>query len=285
MDRNEKLEIAKRLRHSTEMEMSRDDLEKLLDAELMKPEAEMDAELVQQILELLEDNPSPMQQHTSWRKLDKRLSFKRWQPVVTGLARIAVIVVMLVALTYASYGTAQALNWEFLLRLMRPFAETFMVYTGKSPESTPLPQTEEVYGDFDMTFSQQEFTTLADCPDQIDGYPAKPAWMPDHFEYLQGSMYSDYQVTSITHVFKSDAGSCIIDISKFRDNKDATSYHFEQLPADGTTMNVADYQVAVYHNTDEATLTASWLAENTHYFITGVFSQEELFLTIDSMMK
>lgn len=285
MNRNEKLEIAKRLRHSTEMEMSRDDLEKLLDAELTKPEAEMDAELVQQILELLEDVPSPLQQHASWQKLDKRLSFKRWQPVLTGLARFAAIAAMLVALTFTSYGTAQALNWEFLLRLMRPFAETFMVYTGKTPEPTIVPQTEEVYGDFSMTFSQQVFTTLADCPDQIDGYPAKPAWMPDHFEYLQGSMYSDYQVTSITHVFKSDAGSCIIDISKFRDNKDATSYHFEQLPADNMTMYVADHQVAFYCNTQNAMLTASWLAENTYYCITGPISKEEIISMIDTMMK
>ena len=53
MNRNEKLEIAKRLRLSTESELSRDDLEQILDAELSKPEAEMDTELVQQILEML----------------------------------------------------------------------------------------------------------------------------------------------------------------------------------------------------------------------------------------
>lgn len=285
MNRNEKLEIAKRLRHSTEMEMSRDDLEQLLDAELTKPEADMDAELVQQILELLEDTPSPVQQHASWQRIDKRLSFKRWQSVMIGLARFAAIVVMLVLLTYASYGTAQALNWEFLLRLMKPFTETFMVYTGKTPEPTPVPQTEAVYGDFDMMFSQQEFTTLADCPDQIDGYPTKPVWMPSHFEYLLGSMYSDYQITSITHVFKSDAGSCILDISKFSDSKDATSYHFEQLPADNTTIDVADYQVAFYHNTRNTSLTASWLVENTYYCITGPITKDEIILIINAMMK
>ena len=58
MNRNEKLEIAKRLRLSTESELSRDDLEQILDAELSKPEAEMDTELVQQIVDLLEETPS-----------------------------------------------------------------------------------------------------------------------------------------------------------------------------------------------------------------------------------
>ena len=58
LNRNEKLEIAKRLRLSTESEMSRYDLEQMLEAELNKPEDEMDTELVQQILEILEDGLS-----------------------------------------------------------------------------------------------------------------------------------------------------------------------------------------------------------------------------------
>ena len=144
MNRNEKLEIAKRLRLSTESELSRDDLEQMLDAELSKPEAEMDTELVQQILEILEDGPSMEQQHKSWQQIDKRLKFKQWQPVVSGLTRIAAVGVILVAIMFATYGTAQALNWEFLLRWMRPFAETFMIYSGDRPEPTPVPVTSEV---------------------------------------------------------------------------------------------------------------------------------------------
>ena len=82
MNRNEKLEIAKRLRHSEEMEMSCDDLEALMEAELNKPKDEMDTELVQQILELLEEAPSQVQQHDAWEKTHNRLKFKQWQPVV-----------------------------------------------------------------------------------------------------------------------------------------------------------------------------------------------------------
>ena len=285
MNRNEKLEIAKRLRLSTESELSRDDLEQMLDAELSKPEAEMDTELVQQIVDLLEETPSQAQQREAWRKTDKRLKLKQWQPVVTGLTKIAAVGVILVALMFATYGTAQALNWEFLLRLMKPFAETFMVYTGDKPTPTPMPQGDVVYDDFTMTFTQQEFASLADCPDKIDGYPVKPVWMPEQFAYIHGSMYSDYQVTAITHVFRSDAGSCIMDISKFRDSKDASSYHYEQLPEDNVSMYVAGCQVAFYYNTDNTQLSASWLVENTNYFITGSISKEEITIVIESMMK
>lgn len=285
LNRNEKLEIAKRLRLSTESEMSRYDLEQMLEAELNKPEDEMDTELVQQILEILEDGPSMVQQHKSWQQIDKRLKFKQWQPVVSGLTRIAAVGVILVALLFATYGTAQALNWEFLLRWMRPFAETFMIYSGDKPEPTVAPVTTEVYGDVGLTFAQTEFNTLADCPEKIDGYPVKPVWMPERFTYLQGSMYADTLVTSITHTYQSDMGICIIDISMLEDESKANAYHFEQLPAENTSMYIAGYRIAFYHNSDNTTLTASWMCENVHYTITGSVSEEEITTIIDSMMK
>ena len=285
MNRNEKLEIAKRLRHSEEMEMSRDDLALILEAELSKPEAEMDTELVQQILELLEEAPSQAEQHEAWKKTHKRLKLKQWPPVVSGLTRIAAVGVILVAIMFATYGTAQALNWEFLLRWMKPFAETFMIYSGDKPEPTPEPMTSEVYSDVGRAFTQEEFATLADCPDKVEGYPAKPVWMPERFTYLQGSLYSDPLMTCITHVFRSDSGNCIIDISMLEDGNQSDTYQFEQLPAENVSMYVAGYQITFYNNTDNAMQSASLVAENTTYFITGPISEEEIISILESMMK
>lgn len=285
MNRNEKMEIAKRLRHSKEMEMSRDDLEAMLEAELSKPETEMDAELVQQILEMLEEAPSQEQQRGAWQKTSKRLMLKQWQPVVSGLTRFAAAIVILVAVLLATYGTAKALNWEFLLRWMKPFAETFMIYSGDDPAPTSAPSEITIFEDFDIEFTQQEYATLADCPDKIDGYPAKPVWMPERFAYLQGSMYSDMQLTSITHLFQSDSDTCVIDISMVKDENNEDAYEFEQLPAENSSTFAAGYLVAFYHNTRNAQTTASWVAENTHYCITGSISEEEIISILEAMMK
>lgn len=285
MNRHEKLEIAKRLRHLTEMELSSDDLALMLDAELSKPEAEMDTELVQQILDIMEEDPSQEQQREAWQKTERRLKLKQWQPVVSGLTRIAAVGVFLVAILFATYGTAQALNWEFLLRLMRPFAETFMIYSGGSPEPAPEAKVSEVYNDAALDFTQTEFLTLADCPDQIDGYPAKPAWMPERFTYLQGSMYADTLMTSITHVYQSDMGFCIFDISMLDDASKANAFHYEQLPAENMSTFVAGCQITFYTNTDNATLGASWVVENASYYISGSISKEEILSIIESMMK
>lgn len=285
MNRNEKLEIAKRLRLSKESELSRYDLEQMLEAELTKPEAEIDTELVQQILELLEESPSQEQKRKSWEQIDKKLSFRKWRPIVSGLARIAAVGVILVALLHATYSTAQALNWEFLLRWMKPFAETFMVYTGDKPTPTPMPQGDVVYDDFTMAFTQQEFASLADCPDKIDGYPVKPVWMPERFTYLQGSMYSDAHTTAVTHVFRSETGKCIIDISMVETSNETDAYQFERIPDENKSKYIAGYQITFYNNTDNAMQSASLVVENTTYFITGPISEEEIISISESMMK
>ena len=160
-----------------------------------------------------------------------------------------------------------------------------MIYSGDKPEPTVAPVTTEVYGDVGLTFAQTEFNTLADCPEKIDGYPVKPVWMPERFTYLQGSMYADTLVTSITHTYQSDMGICIIDISMLEDESKANAYHFEQLPAENTSMYATGYQIKLYHNTCNAQITASWVAENVHYFITGSISEEEIISLIESMMK
>ena len=285
MHREEKLEIAKRLRHLEEMEMSRDDLEQMLEDELAKPEAEMDTELVQLLLEELEEAPSEAEEQASWNRIDHQLRAKRRRRMVSLAARAAAIVVAVAGLAYGMYGTARAFNWTFLLRLMNPFAETFMVYSGNEPEATEPPAPAEVYGDTFSSTTQMDFASLADCPDRIDQYPAKPVWMPERFHYLMGSMYADMHMTSVSHMFKSGDGRCMVDIIVFADDIAASTYQFEQVPDHNVTDNRSGYQIKFYHNTENDILTASWMVENAHYCVSGTIREEEIISILNSMMK
>lgn len=286
LNRNEKLEIAKRLRLSTESEMSRDDLEKLLEEELTKPDAEMDATLVQMILELLEDGPSEEEQHDAWQQIENQLSSKRrWQPALNMLARIAAIGVILLAVMFTMYGTARAFNWEFLLRWMRPFAETFMLYSGDLPEATAVPAPSEVYSDAVSDIAQTEFTSLADCPDEIAGYPAKPVWMPERFAYVQSSYYADAQMSSITHLYQCDDGVCIVDVIVYNPDNGVNSYSYEQTNSTSYTTNVAGYDATYYKNNEGGLISAAWMDEAANYSINGSLSEEELTTILTTMMK
>ena len=56
--------------------MSKEKMILLLEAELEKPEEEMDTELIQHILEALEPTPSLEQQRASWEKIKRALIAK-----------------------------------------------------------------------------------------------------------------------------------------------------------------------------------------------------------------
>ena len=66
---------------------------------------------------------------------------------------------------------------------------------------------------------------------------------------------------------------------------DVDAYHFEQLPAENTSQYVTGYQITFYNNTDNAMQSASLVAENATYFITGPISEEEIISILESMMK
>ena len=51
------------------------------------------------------------------------------------------------------------------------------------------------------------------------------------------------------------------------------------------TQALAGYELAIYYNTDNAKLTASWMVDNTHYCITGAISEDEITSILKSMMN
>lgn len=286
-NRNENLEITKRLRLSSESEMSRDDLELMLEEELTKPEDEMDPELIQLILATLEDTPSSKAQRESWKQIEQKLSSKRqWLPAMNGLTRIAAIGVILVAVMFATYGTAQAFNWEFLLRLMRPFAETFRLYSGDSPTATPVPDASHIYGDIVLDITQKEFTTLEECPSEIAGYPIKPVWMPEQFAYMQGSLYIDALLTTVTHTYSSDAGFCLVDITILDDSGSNNAFEYEHTNA-ANTVNayVAGYKTTFYYNNEGILSSASCIVDTAHYSITGNVTKDEIIRILEEMIN
>ena len=136
-----------------------------------------------------------------------------------------------------------------------------------------------------IPITQKEFTTLAECPDEINGYSIRPVWMPEQYVYSHGSLYSDMHMTSVVHVFTNAAERCIIDITVFKENNDFNVYQFEQIPDENMSTYVSGYQITFYRNTDNKMLTASMMVENAHYCITGTISEEEIVSIFESMMK
>lgn len=284
MLKNQELsEIMKCMHNDAETEMSRDVLEDMLNKELCKPEEEMDADLVRELLLLLEDGVTGQEQQEAWRATAEQLPVRRMHPVLKWGARLAATLVILLGLSALTYKTAEAFNWQLVLRLMRPFAETFMLYAGPQPveEAAPI----VTYGETAKPDEPRQYASVEEVPAQLLGYPARPYGMPERFTYLQGSCYSDDLSTSLTHVYSSDDGICIFTLLILNDSEQITSYQYERTPEETREQYFAGCRVTYYLNSDDMTMSAYWTQDNAQYSIFGGIDEAELERIVEATMN
>ena len=95
--------IIEQLKLNEDMEMMRHEIEALLDKELAKPAEEIDAQLVQDLLDLLEVSaPTPEQCDTTWNAIEQSLRKPHklnWSKVLLRCAAAAAAVIVLLFVT------------------------------------------------------------------------------------------------------------------------------------------------------------------------------------------
>lgn len=305
MNQNEKIELIKSMQNDSGMEMSTDDLEKLLEEELGRPESEMDAELIAELLELLEEDRLEDQsdaqteaqadaqvrvsEAASWKRLEKKLKARQAKAAVQSagkwLFRAAAVVVALAALSYGMFSTAQAFNWEFLLKLFEPVAETFHLYSNnQETEKVPTAPTEQdVYTDADNGYQAVTYATADEFPDVYHGYAVKPEGLPERFTYLQGSSFEDSNMATITVVYSEANGKCILSMTRFSNANTIVGIDLEKTKDQNSEKYVAGYPVTFYYNQDHATLSASWVNEDAHFTVTGTLTEAEMIRVIEQL--
>lgn len=280
LSEQEKLEIFRRLEKDKETELSRDDLDRMLDEELARPEGQADKELIQEIMLLLEAEP---EQDAAAEPLTAAKPEKRASVPLKWAARIAAALVIALGLMLATYKTAEAFNWQLLMRLMRPVAETFLLYSGTEPEAPVI--TDNQYAEREKITEDEQYASLQEAPIRLRGYPIRPAGIPERFTYLQGSAYSDDLNTSITHVYMGDDGMCIFTVLVLHDGQQTSSQLYERTLEEPREMYIAGCRVYFYINSDDATMSASWVSEAAQYGVFGVISEEELKEIVESTMN
>lgn len=289
----EKQERIRRLLSDTETELSRDDLEQMLEDELSRPEEQLDTALISEIVTRLEEGASAREQEAAWRATAQQLgaqSRKQANPAIRWFARIAAVLAIVLGVLVTTYKTAEAFNWQLVLRLMRPMAETFMLYTGMQPEITeqPVPlaePTEEAYADGGKGNEAWEYASPGDVPGSLLGYPVMPRGIPERFVYLQGSGYSDDLNVSVTHVYAGESDMCIFSVLILRDDSITSSQLYERTPDEPEEMYIAGCRVLFYVNSDDATMAASWVRDSAQYSLFGAISEEELARIVEATME
>ena len=119
--------VLNRLVKDKRLELMPDELTRLLDAELAKPEDEMDTRLVSELLQLVEkDAPTDADMAADWQAISRKLNRRRL-PVV--LRRAAIAAASIIAAFLVTYTSARAFNWTLLLKYLMPVAQTFGIVT------------------------------------------------------------------------------------------------------------------------------------------------------------
>lgn len=276
--------IIERLTKDSALEMKRHELADLLESEVNKPAEEIDAQLVGELLAVLqpEEIPSGVQQKI-WKNIKRRANPgpRKASRLLRRFAAAAAIAVVMFGLTI---GAAHAFRWTFLLKLLQPVAETFGIYMNHPDESA-----QEAASDGRYTISEDESTTiihgdLSEIPDAYDGYAIKPGWIPEGYAFVQATSFAEVNLIKYSMDYRRGTDELNIFVSVYPDPDEVISYHYERTVEEVTEKRIASRMVTFYGNTDENIQSVSWVDENLHYYISGNVTREEVESIVGSFL-
>ncbi len=277
--------IIERLTNDPALEMKRHELENLLESEVNKPAEEIDAQLVGELLDVLqpEEVPSSLQMEV-WKKIDKQINPKPRQThrLLQRLIAAAAIIVLLFGL---SLGAAKAFRWTFLLKLLQPVAETFGIYMNYSDDQASEAVIENRY-----TISEDENTTvlhhdLNELPDTFDGSAIKPGWIPDGYTSVRASSFTEINLQKYVIDYKRGEDELSIFVSVYPDSDTVASYYYERTEEEVTERMIDSKTVTFYRNTDDHIQSVSWVDGVLHYSIVGNVTVEEVERIVESFRR
>ena len=284
-------EQVKQILHHSSKEVTEEKLNEILEKELQKPDNEVDLELVDEILaELNPMEVTPDEISASWTRLEAKINQngstakagtektararKRIRrPLLVFLRRAALAAAAVVLLFFVSLGSARAMRWTFLLKLLNPIAQTFGISLDELKPDTPPA---EAYSSRIDAQSMQQFSTEDEIPIEYNGYRIKLNNIPERFTFSNGTFYPGQAMNSFDFMFLSGEEWLFYNVNIFETDQVGIEYQFETTLEVQEKRNIGMIELTFYHNGDDETQSVSWVDRNAHYSIYGYISLEEL---------
>lgn len=259
-------------------EVTEERLNKILQDELNKPESEMDMQLIHDVLEALEPETADAETIEAGRqRLSNRLQAipiqAKRKSVITYLRRIALVAAALVLLFFATLGSARAMRWTFLLKLLEPIAQTFGIYgedhVDESVHETPYQAQAD---DSETTY----YPTEEDVPVTYEGYRIRLNWVPERYQYITGSLYEARDVKIINSYYQNGEDMLSYTVQIFKNDEAELSFLYEKKLEEGQSRIIGTVDLTYYHNSKDNLLYASWIDQDAHYSLNGNITESEL---------
>jgi len=278
---NEITKMFERLNLNEDMEMMRYELNKIMEAELSKPAAEVDADLVDEILTLLEAKaPSQEEQDTCWAMIQKTMKKKHSSRMGKIIYRCAAVAAAIVVMFFVSFGTASAFHWTFLLKLLAPVAETFGIFSTSNLEievsNTPSGEGLVSYSFMDAEYMQVDYDDLNDMPKEKNGINTMSEWMPERFVFAQGSVYEDPEILRTTVTYQAGEEILTLTTIHYKNDENVSGYVFERNLTIPVEETFSGKDITFYYNREEEQLSVTWNEESTIFSIRGAVSETEM---------
>ena len=259
-------------------EVTEERLNKILQDELNKPESEMDMQLIHDVLEALEPETADAETIEAGRqRLSNRLQAipiqAKRKSVITYLRRIALVAAALVLLFFATLGSARAMRWTFLLKLLEPIAQTFGIYgedhVDESVHETPY----QAQADDSETIY---YPTAEDVPITYEGYRIRLNCVPERYQYYTGSLYEDPDIKILNVYYQHEEEMLSYTVQIFKDDETELSFLYEKMPEELSTRLIGSVSMTYYHNSEDNSLYVSWIDQDAHYSLNGNITESEL---------
>lgn len=276
-------EIIKRLANDKDVELMPLELNRMLEEELAKPEAEIDVQLVDELLKLLEEaEPSEVEKRRMWQGISNQLE-KEAPKRRAGFSwrRVAVVAVAAILLFSLTLGTAHALRWTFLLRLLEPLAQTFGIVT-----TDQLTESDSIEGEVSVEDDDTEqivYDSLETMPKVLNGHVVVPGWVPDRYVFEQGVVYNNGLFEKDNVMYRNIDEWLSIDTMIYQDEDITVDFQYEREIDEPKTIDVDGTEVLLYENSSEGSVYVAWVNGNVNYSLFGTVTEEELKMIIESM--
>ena len=272
--------IIERLANDPSGEMKAYELEELLEKELAKEAEEIDPSLVSELLETLEpgDIPDGLKEKVWQQTITKKKPAYKCAPWICRFIAIAAVIVLVFGLTI---GAAQAFRWTFLLKLLKPVAQTFGIYLNYADDQpTAIPEIS--YGVSQEETSQVMYDDLSALPDEHQGYALKPGWIPEGYAFVQASSFVDSILTKYAICYQRGTDELNVFIMFYPDLDTTSSQFFERTDEIVTERIIGSKMVTFYRNANDQIQSVSWLDGNAHYCIAGHIAADDVDKMVES---
>ncbi len=206
-----------------------------------------------------------------WAALTKHEKRRTSSRKLSHIVRIAAVVLVgAIALSGLTVGAAYAFNWELILRVFQPVAETL----GLDLNSTS--RDADIYRDAGQMVNDDGINYQTElAPAVLWGYPVKLVWVPKGYEFEYWFVFEGTDMRFMTSQYKNDVGKELLFKTTVFSNEDTVGiFSLEKNTMTGEVYVIAGHEVVLMTNNNVTN--ATWSDGYAFYELKGKVSKEDV---------